>query len=75
MHCPIRRKYIQMYGLVSFRRIYEPMLNFYGAGHLANIKLVDETTNGREVVPNEEDREDRKIWQDGHKRFTFIFDN
>ncbi|KAJ7936573.1 hypothetical protein B0H13DRAFT_1853309 [Mycena leptocephala] len=56
-------KYIQMYGLVSFRRIYEPMLNFYGAGHLANVKLVDETTNGREVVPNEEDREDREIWK------------
>ncbi|KAJ7899179.1 hypothetical protein B0H14DRAFT_2556747 [Mycena olivaceomarginata] len=59
-----QRAYMDKYGMVSFRHIYQPMLNFYGCGHLTNIKLIDETTQfpPRKLVPTEEDEEDRATW-------------
>jgi hypothetical protein len=65
------------YGIVSFRHIYQPMLNFYGCGHLTNIKLIDETTQFPpcKLVPTEEDEEDQATWLGGGKHFTFIIED
>ncbi|KAJ7885491.1 hypothetical protein B0H14DRAFT_2563824 [Mycena olivaceomarginata] len=72
-----QRAYMDKYGMVSFRHIYQPMLNFYGCGHLTNIKLIDETTQfpPRKLVPTEEDEEDRATWLGGGKHFTFIVED
>ncbi|KAF8166454.1 hypothetical protein K438DRAFT_1984265 [Mycena galopus ATCC 62051] len=58
-----QRRYIDKYGLVSFQRIYKQVLDFHGAGHLSNIKVIDATTQypPRRLVLGPEDEADREI--------------
>lgn len=62
--------------MASFQQIYRPTLEFYGLGHLANVKIFDQTSSRLEVDDiiafTADDAEERDAFLAGNTQQTVL---